>query len=80
MLARPNGTFQWLKIYEPIVYFHNGTRISFQKGRKKYFLKYFNLNINVNVKKFSNERYNNKLFKNCHNYFSDTLLIIIYRT
>ena len=40
------------------------TRVSFRKGRKKYFLKYFNLNINVNVKKFSNERYNNKLFKN----------------
>ena len=52
MWTLPNSTFEWLEIYEPTVYFPFGTRISFQKGRKKYFLKYFNLNINVNVKKY----------------------------
>ena len=43
---------EWLVIYEPITYFPFWTKISFRKGRKKYFLKYFNLNINVNVKKY----------------------------
>ena len=47
-----NGTFEWLEIYEPITYYPFLTRISFRKGRKKYCLKYFNLNINVNVKKY----------------------------
>ena len=52
MLTLPNDTFEWLEIYEPITYCLFLTRISFRKGRKKYFLKYFNLNINVNVKKY----------------------------
>ena len=52
MWTLPNGTFEWLERYEPITYFPFLTRISFQKGRKKYFLKYFNGNINVNVKKY----------------------------
>ena len=52
MWTLPNGTFQWLEIYEPIAYFPFWTRISFRKGRKKYFVKYFDLNINVNVKKY----------------------------
>ena len=52
MWTLPNGTFEWLESYEPITYFPFLTRISFQKGRKKYFLKYFNGNINFNVKKY----------------------------
>ena len=47
----PNGTFEWLEIYEPITFLF-WMRICFRIGRKKYFLKYFNLNINVNVKKY----------------------------
>ena len=53
MRKLPNGTLEWLEIYEPITYFPFWTRNSFQKARKKYFLKYFNLNIS-----------GNKLFKN----------------
>ena len=52
MWTLPHGTFEWLEIYEPITYFPFWTKISFRKGRKKYFLKHFNLNINVNVKKY----------------------------
>ena len=52
MWTLPNGTFEWLGIYEPITYFPFWTRISFRKGRKKHFLKYFNLNTDVNVKKY----------------------------
>ena len=52
VITLPNGTFEWLESYEPITYFPFLTRISFRKGRKKYFLKHFNLNINVNVKKY----------------------------
>ena len=63
MWTLPNGTFEWLEIYEPITYYSFWTRISFWKGRKKYFLKNFNLNVNVNVKKCLNERDGNKLFK-----------------
>ena len=64
MWTLPNDTFEWLEIYEPITYFPFWTRISFWKGRKKYFLKYFRHDINVNVKKYQNERDGNKLFKN----------------
>ena len=63
MWTLSNGTFEWSEIYEPITYYSFWTRISFWKGRNKYFLKYFNLNINVNVKKCLNERDGNKLFK-----------------
>ena len=52
MWTLPNGTFEWLEIYEPITYFPFLDESFFSKGRKKYFLKYFNLNINVNVKKY----------------------------
>ena len=52
MWTLPNGTFEWLESHEPITYFPFLTRISFRKGRKKYFLKYFILNINVNVKNY----------------------------
>ena len=48
----PNGTFELLESYEPIIYFPFLTRISFGKGTKKSFLKYFNFNINVNLKKY----------------------------
>ena len=48
----PNDTFEWLEIYEPITYFPFLTGIIFWKCRKKYFFKYFNLNINVNVNKY----------------------------
>ena len=52
MRTLPNGKFEWLEIYEPITYFPFWTKISFRNGRKKCFLKHFNLNINVNVKKY----------------------------
>ena len=52
MWTVPIGTFEWLESYELITYFPFLKRITFRKGRKKYFLKYFNLNINVNVKKY----------------------------
>ena len=52
MWTLPNGTFEWLESHETITYFPFLTRISFRKGRKKYFLKYFILNINVNVKNY----------------------------
>ena len=52
MWTLPNGTFEWLDIYEPITYFPIWMRISFRKGRKKNVLKFFNLNINTNFKKY----------------------------
>ena len=52
MWTLPNGTFEFLEIYEPITCFPFWTRISFLKGRKNYLLKYYNLYINVNVEKY----------------------------
>ena len=52
MWTLPNDAFEWLESYEPITYFPFLTRIFFRKGRKKYFLKYFILNINANVKNY----------------------------
>ena len=39
MWTLPNGTFEWMEIYDPITYFPFWTRISFRKVRKKYFIK-----------------------------------------
>ena len=47
MWTLPNGTFEWLEIYETITYFFFWTRIALRKGRKKYLLKYFNLYITL---------------------------------